>query len=128
MMAAAAPPEMGYPRRANGGGGGENLLVPARVGRGRGGVARQLLDSGRAFMVLGALVLTRRRLARCNAEHVLAVGLAMLSLVAAQFPGLAAADGAPAAAPFAPAVGAMAVPLSRGSELGLSLSPPLLML
>ena len=95
MMAAAAPAEMGYPRRANGGGGGENLIVQARVGRGRGGVARQLLDSGRAFMVLGALVLTRRRLARCNAEHVLAAGLAMLSLVAAQFPGLAAADGAP---------------------------------
>ena len=103
MMAAAAPAEMGYPRRANGGGGGENLIVQARVGRGRGGVARQLLDSGRAFMVLGALVLTWRRLARCNAEHVLAgfalwllgAGLAMLSLVAAQFPGLAAADGAP---------------------------------
>jgi len=107
MMAAAAPPGMGYPRRANGGGGGgENLLVPARVGRGRGGVARQLLDSGRAFMVLGALVLTRRRLARCNAEHVLAgfalwllgAGLAMLSLVAAQFPGLAAAGAALATA------------------------------
>ena len=106
MMAAAAPPEMGYPRRANGGGGGENLIVQARVGRGRGGVARQLLDSGRAFMVLGALVLTRRRLARCNAEHVLAgfalwllgAGLAMLSLVAAQFPGLAAAGAALATA------------------------------
>ena len=106
-MAAAAPPEMGYPPRAHGGGGG-NLLVPARVGRGRGrgGVARQLLDSARAFMMLGALVLTWRRLARCNAEHVLAgfalwllgAGLAMLSLVAAQFPGLAAAGAALATA------------------------------
>ena len=98
-MAAAAPPEMGYPPRAHGGGGG-NLLVPARVGRGRGrgGVARQLLDSARAFMMLSALVLTWRRLARCNAEHVLAAGLAMLSLVAAQFPGLAAAGAALATA------------------------------
>ncbi|KAG2586631.1 hypothetical protein PVAP13_5NG063800 [Panicum virgatum] len=94
-MAAAAPPEMGYPPRAHGGGGG-NLLVPAR----------QLLDSARAFMMLGALVLTWRRLARCNAEHVLAgfalwllgAGLAMLSLVAAQFPGLAAAGAALATA------------------------------
>ncbi|RLN24051.1 hypothetical protein C2845_PM07G36540 [Panicum miliaceum] len=85
-MAAAAPLEMGYPRRANGGGGD---LLPARVDR---GVARQLLDSGRAFMLLGALVLTWRRLARCKAEHVLAgfalwllgAGLATLSLVAAQ--------------------------------------------
>ena len=102
-MAAAAPLEMGYPPRAHGGGGG-NLLVPARVGR--GGVARQLLDSARAFMMLGALVLTWRRLARCNAEHVLAgfalwllgAGLAMLSLVAAQFPGLAAAGAALATA------------------------------
>ncbi|PAN32565.1 hypothetical protein PAHAL_5G496800 [Panicum hallii] len=94
-MAAAAPPEMGYPRRANGDGG--NLLVPA---------ARQLLDSGRAFTMLGALVLTWRRLARCNAEHapagfllwLLGAGLATLSLVAARFPGLAAAGAALAGA------------------------------
>ncbi|RCV24941.1 hypothetical protein SETIT_5G126600v2 [Setaria italica] len=100
----AAPPEMrGYPRGANDGGGGENLLLAWMGDRRRrrrrgGGVPRQLRDSSRALMMLGALVLTWRRVARCNPEHVLAgfalwllgAGLAMLSLVAGQFPRLAA--------------------------------------
>ncbi|KAF8705810.1 hypothetical protein HU200_031018 [Digitaria exilis] len=89
----AAPPEMRYPGRA--------------IDDRRRGV---LLDSGRALMLLGALVLItcRRLLAGCdNAEHVLAgfalwllgVGLATLSLVAGHFPRLAAA-----AAPLATAL------------------------
>ncbi|OEL16209.1 hypothetical protein BAE44_0022772 [Dichanthelium oligosanthes] len=67
----------------------------------RRGVPQQLRDSGRAFMLLAALVLTWHQLASasCNPEHVLAAfivwllgaALAMLSLVAPQFPRLAAA-------------------------------------
>ncbi|CAO2205374.1 unnamed protein product [Urochloa humidicola] len=99
----AAPPEMRYRRRAaNDGGGGD--LLPPRMDRRRGVLRQQLLDSGRVLMMLGALVLTwRRRLVSCcNPEHVLAgfalwllgVALATLSLVAGQFPRLAAAGAA----------------------------------
>ncbi|RLN25220.1 hypothetical protein C2845_PM07G36530 [Panicum miliaceum] len=63
---------------------------------------QKLHDPGRAFMMLGALVLKWLRLACCNAEHVLAgfllwllsTGLAMLSLVAGWFPGLATSGAA----------------------------------
>ncbi|RLM74720.1 hypothetical protein C2845_PM15G16590 [Panicum miliaceum] len=99
-MVAAAAPEMGYPRSANDD--GENLLLVAWMDerrRRRRGLRHQILDSGRAFMMLGALVLKWRRLTCCNAVHVLAgfllwllgAGLAMLLLVAGRFRGLAAA-------------------------------------
>ncbi|KAF8663139.1 hypothetical protein HU200_055739 [Digitaria exilis] len=92
MMAAADM--MRYPplrRRANDG------LLAARMA-----LRPQLLDSGRAFMLLGTLVLTWWHHHLAAPEHELAAfifwllgaGLAMLALVAGQFPRLAAAGAA----------------------------------
>ena len=62
-------------------------------------VRQQLLDSGRAPMLLGARVLTWRRLAICNPEHVLA-GFALWLLVMALAMLLPA--GSPGSRPAAP--------------------------
>nr|CAB3476026.1 unnamed protein product [Digitaria exilis] len=91
---AAAGNDIHYPplRRAN-----NDSLLPLWMRR-RG----QLLDSGRAFMLLGALVLTSWHHHLAAPEHALAAfvlwllgaGLAMLALVAGQFPRLAATGAA----------------------------------
>jgi hypothetical protein len=101
----AGPEEMrmrNNPRRADG---DDDDLQLAWIER-RRGLQQQLLDSGRACMLLGALVLTwdlQFTRASSSPEHVLLAGfvlwllgaaLAMLSLVSRRFPRLAVAGAA----------------------------------
>jgi len=97
--------EIRNPRRADDGDDDDGLLL-AWIERRRRGLQQQLLDSGRACMLLGALVLTwdlQFTRASSSPEHVLLAGfvlwllgaaLAMLSLVSRRFPRLAVAGAA----------------------------------
>lgn len=96
-----AAPEMRYPQGADGD--REPWMALRRHRRGviMPGVEHLLLDSGRVFMLLGALVLTWR-LGPCAGEHMfvgfllwlIGAAAAMLSLVVRRFPRLAAAGAA----------------------------------